>query len=341
MPRGFAAVSATFVSDDDGWVLGTAPCAKPPCTSVLRTRDGGVTWVGIPAPRAGLDNGTDTPGSIGQIRFADPLNGFADGDGLWVTHDGGASWRRQATVAGIPDAVVTDIAASSAGVYAIASGTDTRGGTDSHYRLVRADASSAQFSVVADLGTNTSVGSLVTSGGTVYLLTGPLTSLTRLVRVHGTSVTRMPLPAQGCGEVAASTSTALLLECGDGAAAGAMGERHLYGSTDSGSTFTRLPDPGAGAGYDNGGVADAGGGHAVLATTSSQRGALLTTSDGARHWRTTLSLSRALLTDLGFEDGTHGIVIATIGVSGNSGTQASGQLYRTTDSGSTWTRITF
>ncbi len=37
-------VSATFVSTDDGWALGTAPCSHKPCTSIVRTRNGGRTW---------------------------------------------------------------------------------------------------------------------------------------------------------------------------------------------------------------------------------------------------------------------------------------------------------
>ena len=51
VPPGFIAASVTFISNSEGWVLGTAPCGSPPCTSVLRTRDGGRSWRGIPAPR--------------------------------------------------------------------------------------------------------------------------------------------------------------------------------------------------------------------------------------------------------------------------------------------------
>src|SRR5439155_13711178 len=54
VPPGFLAASVTFVSPSNGWVLGSAPCASPPCTSIVRTTDGGHTWKGIPAPRAPL-----------------------------------------------------------------------------------------------------------------------------------------------------------------------------------------------------------------------------------------------------------------------------------------------
>jgi hypothetical protein len=32
-----------------GWLLGTAPCASPPCTSIVRTTNGGPTRAGVPA----------------------------------------------------------------------------------------------------------------------------------------------------------------------------------------------------------------------------------------------------------------------------------------------------
>jgi hypothetical protein len=74
VPRGFRAQSVTFVSPTMGWVLGTAPCAAAPCTSVLRTRDGGRTWSGIPAPRVRLGDGLPAEGAS-ELRFADARNG--------------------------------------------------------------------------------------------------------------------------------------------------------------------------------------------------------------------------------------------------------------------------
>ncbi len=312
VPRGFVAASVTFISDQVGWVLGTAPCASAPCTSVLRTRDGGASWVGVPAPRVALEGGNDSAGSIRQIRFADARNGFADGNGLWTTHNGGGSWQRQHTVAGVANAVVTDLAATPSGVYALVSGTAaTYGGSDSHLRLTRSDPATGAFQVVTDLGPKLFASPMVSSGGVVYFLTGAAgQAATRLIRVAGTTVTRTSLPARGCTELAASTPTALLVQCGQGVASGSMGGRHLYGSTDSGRRFTRLPDPGRGAGYDNTGIADAGLGNAVLATAGANTGALLTTTTSAATWHPTLTLPNTVFGELGFQDHTHGTVIA-------------------------------
>lgn len=101
VPVGFYAVDLTWVSNDLGWALGTAPCNNRPCTSIVRTRDGGKSWVGIPAPPAELietDTNTcaDNCGRIGYLRFATPLIGYAYGPtALYMTTNGGASWQRQ------------------------------------------------------------------------------------------------------------------------------------------------------------------------------------------------------------------------------------------------------
>ncbi len=100
VPASFTGYDLTWVSNDDGWALGTAPCGNPPCTSILRTTDGGKSWVGIPAPRAFLaatDTCTDACDQISNLRFANRLVGYAYGpNSFFLTTDGGASWRKQA-----------------------------------------------------------------------------------------------------------------------------------------------------------------------------------------------------------------------------------------------------
>ncbi len=126
VPAGFVPMSATFDSPDHGWVLGDAPCGTPPCTSILRTRDGGHSWHGIPAPRTAIASsdtarhagvGQPKAGQVSSIRFGDESNGWAFGTGLWSTHDGGASWKQQSIAQAVDRTVALE--SSSGSAYAV------------------------------------------------------------------------------------------------------------------------------------------------------------------------------------------------------------------------------
>jgi hypothetical protein len=93
----------TWVSDTQGWALGTAPCSHPPCTSVAHTLDGGRTWAGLPAPVAYLESPgspacSTTVACVRGIRFADANTGYVFGaNSLWLTTNGGHTWTRRGT----------------------------------------------------------------------------------------------------------------------------------------------------------------------------------------------------------------------------------------------------
>jgi hypothetical protein len=106
VPAGFRAASVTFVAAREGFVLGTAPCRHAPCTSVVRTRDRGVSWRGLPAPVVPLGEPGVTGPAVWGIRFAAPEQGFVFGNGLWVTTDGGEHW----SVAAYPGGAVVSLA---------------------------------------------------------------------------------------------------------------------------------------------------------------------------------------------------------------------------------------
>src|SRR5581483_5765374 len=93
VPAGFAAVSITFVSPEDGFVLGSAPCAAAqPCTVILRTSDTGKTWHRIGAPPAQVSQPGGGDADISEIRFATADDGWVFGPKVWATHDGGEHW---------------------------------------------------------------------------------------------------------------------------------------------------------------------------------------------------------------------------------------------------------
>jgi photosystem II stability/assembly factor-like uncharacterized protein len=97
VPAGFRISDMTFVSSVQGWALGTAPCAAKPCTSLVRTVDGGRTWAGIRPPVVGLTGMDDCiTACVTSVRFATPLVGYLFGPRiLYSTMDGGATWQKQ------------------------------------------------------------------------------------------------------------------------------------------------------------------------------------------------------------------------------------------------------
>lgn len=97
VPDGFHAVDLTWITPDVGWALGAAPCQHAPCTSMVRTTDGGKTWVGVPAPTAELSQSDScTTGCVSSIRFANAEVGYVFGHtALYLTTDGGAHWNKQ------------------------------------------------------------------------------------------------------------------------------------------------------------------------------------------------------------------------------------------------------
>jgi hypothetical protein len=104
VPAGFAPLSVTFVSADQGWVAGAAPCGSRSCLTLARTVDGGRTWDPAPAPPVTVTNEADggLAGLGVSVRFGNASDGWVytrQPASLWSTHDGGASWHPVASPA--------------------------------------------------------------------------------------------------------------------------------------------------------------------------------------------------------------------------------------------------
>jgi len=229
VPAGFRASSVTFVSASTGWVLGTAPCAKAPCSAVLRTADGGHSWVGIPAP----------PAAVTAVRFADPLNGWAWGDSLWSTHDGGATWGRVSLLAA-PGSAVTALEASGGSVQAAI--FDGNG----HIRIESSPVGSDVWklaSVVLGAGAgpvpHTEV---VLQGNTGWLVQVDRTVVAgaRLVDGQWQAWTPPCSTVEGPAALAASSPTDFAAVCDVGEWSTPQGE-HLFTSSDGGASFAASP----------------------------------------------------------------------------------------------------
>jgi len=87
----------SFVSDQQGFALGTVHCGTGRCVALFSTPDGGISWRRLTAPTKGAGAVYGTCPSrrpcVQQVRFATPLIGYAYDPSLLVTSDGGLHWR--------------------------------------------------------------------------------------------------------------------------------------------------------------------------------------------------------------------------------------------------------
>ena len=321
VPAAFKAVSVTFISTETGWALGTGTCAKPPCTGIVRTRDGGQTWRGIPAPAAGTNTG-DGSVSTRELRFADQLNGFAFASSLFATHDGGGHWRRIAVKGS-----VASLEVAGGRFWAVLHGCDSVEGTcTAPGSVITGAVGGDAVTTVMPLAPGVT-GQVVLHGPLVYLALARLnqqsTAPQLKVASGGGSFAARPIPC-GSTEVpylAAAGDTSLALVCQSSDAGAGQQPKHYYGSTDSGRTWTRRADP---AGLI--GTVVAATGSAVF--VGNQRTGLQVSRDGGRTWATSLA-SEAGTSYVGFVDDSFGEAVV-----GDA-------LELTRDAGRTWARVRF
>jgi photosystem II stability/assembly factor-like uncharacterized protein len=121
VPGDFRGNSVTWLSAKQGWVLGAATCGTKTCSDVIGTTDEGSSWslLGkVPAPITTV--GEPDGAGVTDIRFVTSDVGWAFGPRLYLTRDGGASWKR-VTIPGDGKQVLSLATSSSAGAYAVVS----------------------------------------------------------------------------------------------------------------------------------------------------------------------------------------------------------------------------
>ncbi|HUR51457.1 MAG TPA: hypothetical protein VMZ11_04975 [Mycobacteriales bacterium] len=225
VPAGFRPVSATFVSDRAGWVLGTTPCPQQSegCYLVAATRDGGTTWRALSRP----------PGTgVGELRFADARNGFLLAGALSTTHDGGRHWT---VVDTLRDAIHEVWSAEAARGQLWLTGRVDHGGRGVWLGSVRGDSYDLAPVQLPD-GDEADLGLALSGPGVaVTYLDGQAPRLV-LSRDGDTFVTR-ELPCPATGPLALRSPVHGLLACRDGRA---------FLSRDGGLTWRHLTRPGTG-----------------------------------------------------------------------------------------------
>lgn len=322
VPAGFQPDSVTFVSANDGWVLGTAPCAHAPCTSVVRTTNGGRSWVGIPAPLLGLSRFSGSAG-LDRIRFADTKDGFAYGSELWVTHDGGSRWARLRQVPGY----IADLEASAGTVYAASLRSN-------HITIYRSPDGRNDWHRVAGLPAPAGFGGLGTitlHGSAAWIILGGRLYASS-TGAHWTRESfRCPALLAIDSAAAYSTRDLTVLCAGDPGAGNT--EKVVYASTDGGARFTKAGTPPTGG--DGGILAEPTTKHLFVATASGATW-LYVSSDGGHRWGNSLTLvdGGKGWNDFGFTTAGQGVAI--------EGTPAVGsRLYMTGNGGASWHKVRF
>ena len=326
VPRGFRVASVTFVSADDGWVLGTTKtCAHKPCTSVLRTTNGGRSWVGIPAPKYKTASFEGAAGLL-RLRFSDSLDGFAYGSQLWATHNGGSSWHRVRQLPGY----ITDLETSAGIVYA--STTVTKSGKQAIYASpVHNDSWKRVAGLPQAFGTG-GLGDITLHGSAGWIILGN--------RLYATqddaswTKERFQCPAEyGITSVGAYSARQITLLCVGDAALGST-VKVLYVSRDGGAHFTRVGTPPTGG--DGGLLAEPTPRH-VFVVSASGASFIYVSTDGGRRWRSALTLDDGGLgwNEFGFTTPSQGVAVEGTSVAGTT------HLWLTRNAGRSWGIVKF
>jgi photosystem II stability/assembly factor-like uncharacterized protein len=96
---GFVPQSLSFVSQDEGYLWGSAGTAARGV--VAKTTDGGTSWTRLPSPR--VNDSLAGRHGAGQIRFATGDVGFVYGARNFITTDGGQHWSAFPTAGYVAD----------------------------------------------------------------------------------------------------------------------------------------------------------------------------------------------------------------------------------------------
>ena len=337
MPVRFAATSVTWVSPDEAFVLGTAPCAHAPCTSIVRTLNRGASWAGLPAPAVPV-GAPGQDGVVWGIRFATPEHGFVFGDGLWETTDGGERWSRVTA----PFGSVLSLAIVPGQVLVLVARCTPGGGCDQHGVLARRPLRGGVWTGIVNgaatslldpddlIATQAGVAAVVVYHDVIVIRPGQLGFALHPVPC--------PLPAQP-SSVAVISATRLAILCtGEGYTGHTIKQVYVSGDDGAGWLPAGRPSPAG----DGGTLAATTTGRLAIATESAASW-LFYSPDAGASWRIagTWDDGGSGWADLGFTTAIDGVVVHGPADSDGNSTQRPGQLLLTGDAGATWYPVSF
>jgi photosystem II stability/assembly factor-like uncharacterized protein len=284
------------------------------------THDYGKTWTEIGAPPAGPADGRT---GVSQVRFLDFQNGWAYGPALYVTHDGGKSWRAMFTHRGR----VIDLSTIGRRAFAVVGFGCTGAGTYyatgcTRFTLFSTDASENEWDAVrnASGAGQVTAGALQLTSSAGYLLAGGrlYAGPVGTGAWHQVSAAALPKCVSSAGgpQLIAPTTSELFLACQDPLTSAFT----LYQAASSGSSWQRR------------GLVPATGGARSFAVTPSGTLVLATTtgiyrSPDARSWSPVRTKPAGGFSFVGMTSDTNGVAIAG---------SPRRDVYITTDGGKSW-----
>ena len=322
---GFQAASVTFVSSQDGWVLGTVGGSL----ALARTQDGG----SVTPPAAAFYTG---PGSTGvdAIRFANQEDGWVYGYDLYATQNGGASWT-QVALPGLNLSTgvtpIQELETSAGSVAAVISGTadfliDTA--------VVGSNSWTTSPTTVAYGAGPIPEAQLVLQGSSGWVVENDrvVAGGARLQSGAWAAWTAPCSTANGPATLAGSSSTNLIAACEAGLYGGTSSPtEQAYTSTTGGGSFTELATA----------LPSACQGSSVLSSPTTSvaaagcGGEIVASFNGGGSWATVFTGSgNTSISYIGFTTPTQGVAIEA------SLTDSAGPLLMTHDGGHTWAAVT-
>jgi len=340
VPAGMAATSVTFVSADEAFVLGTAPCSHAPCTSIVRTLNRGASWRGLPAPVVPLgqpQNGSAA--AVWGIRFATPSHGFVFGTGLWETTDGGEHWAKATSPAGS----ILSLEVIDGQVLAVTAPCSSSSGCGTA-SLMRRPVGGGSWQQVTQL--HVSGGGFDDLIATQARVAAILDGTSVVVTADGgqsTSDEATPCTSQGvkyATSVAVTGPESLALLCSGSAGMGSV-SKTIYVSSDLGQHWTQT----AGApprGGDPISLAGATPGQLVVSAASGASW-LYYSGNGAARWGSAYEVGDggAGFNDLGFTTTSDGVVVYGPALADGNGEGRPGRLLLTSNGGASWQAVSF
>ena len=331
--------SVTFISPDDGWVLGLSMCGPAICLRLAKTVDAAKSWAWVMTD----DLSTMSASAQWQLRFADSEDGWISGPALYATHDGGLIWSRiQLAALNGSDSSVGALETADGRVYAeISEGTEpntygpvvlfgSRTSVDAWYSVPALTTGPAGFP-----------GNISVADGVFWISLHPA-----LVSAEGNQAQStlyrsldgitwrsepQPCASDAVASVGAATSTRVFVICAGGVAAGSQ-SKIAYRSDNGGANYERVTDPPFDGDFD----AVAASPTNISVVASSGGSEIDTSFDNGQTWTTPLDLGDGGLgfSDVGFTTATQGVAIH-----GRTVYPDSLQLFMTRDGGHTWAAV--